>query len=98
MTDLTLEEGFDLLTSFDEDIVEEFVNWYDNERGEGQSETESEYYHDIYDRVASYSYTNFDEDENEICGHDFYKKAIRYSDGAPKCYVRLAEIIDETGF
>lgn len=98
MTDRTMEEGFELLLSLDEDTVKGFVDWYDNERSKDQSEAESEYYYGIYDKVSEYSYTDFDEDELEICGPDFYKTVIRYSDGAPECYVRLAAIIDETGF
>jgi hypothetical protein len=97
MTDLTMEEGFNLITGLNQKDVEKFITEY--ESGDYECEAECPHYDAVYGPISRFSFTNFDEDEEEICnGCDFYTRCIHWSDGAPECYVKLAKIVDETGF
>lgn len=96
MTSRTMQEGYELLTGLDSDAVNAFLSEYKS--GNYESETNCPHYDDIYEPISRFEFTDFDEDEEEICSSGFYTKCIRWSDGTPNCYIELARIVDETGF
>lgn len=95
MTSRTMDEAFELITSLDKEKVSEFVEWWD----ESVNETEHPNYNYIYGTISNFEYTDFDKDEAEICSNCFFQKVISaYGSEVDECYVKLAKIIDTTGF
>lgn len=95
MTNKTMDEAFELITSLDKKKVSEFVEWWD----ESIDETEHPNYNYIYGTISKFEYTDFNEDEEEICSDSFFQKVIlTYGSEIDDCYVKLAKIIDTTGF
>lgn len=97
MTQRTMEEAIDVLTSLDEGMLQCFVDWHNNEKSSEQSETDHEFYNDLYGPIAAAHFTDFDEDEDEITGPHFWQP-VAVASGLGDPYVSFGKIVDETGF
>lgn len=97
MTRRTFDEAVDVLTSLDEGKLQCFVDWYNNEKTDEQSEADHEFYNDLYGPIAAAHFTDYDEDENEITGPSFWYP-VAASSGLGDPYVSFGKIVDETGF
>lgn len=95
MTQKTFDEAIDVMLSLDFDKASQFVDWYKQQQ-QPADETAHEFYDDLYGPIAAAHFTNFDEDEEEICGHGFWEN-IGANTGI-SCLAELGKIVEETGF
>lgn len=97
MTNRTMDEAIDVLSSLDEGKLQCFVDWYNNEKADGQSEADHEAYYDLYGPIAEAHFTDFDEDEAEIVGDCFWQR-VAMASGLGDPYASFSKIVDETGY